>query len=36
MALLHLLAQSIATTRHNTSLLLPGRVHAVPAADGGA
>jgi transcriptional regulator with XRE-family HTH domain len=36
MALLHLLAQSIATTWHNTGLMLPGRVHAVPATDGGA
>jgi transcriptional regulator with XRE-family HTH domain len=34
MALLHLLAQSIATTRHNTGLMLPGGVHALPAADG--
>jgi transcriptional regulator with XRE-family HTH domain len=32
MALLHLLAQSIATTRHNAGLMLPGGVHAVPAA----
>jgi hypothetical protein len=35
MALLHLLAQSIVTTRHNAGLILPGGVHTVPAASRG-